>query len=233
MHKETVDMKKTLLAFAVVAALLLAACGQIPADTAGASPDPNPTTTAAPTLPPTTSPTTTPSTTTAGDVATTTLPPTTTTIPAATTAPPSADAVEVMVYVFGPHDPDNDASYDCGAVTPVKRTVDSPEVLTGSFEALLAGLTPEELSEGYGSWFAEETGWGIESVTVADGIARINFTEDSPLIPNASTSCGHLGFMAQLDSTATQFPSVDRVVYSFGGDVDAFYHWMQTDSPNF
>lgn len=220
-------MKNRLLAFAVGTALVLAACGQIPGGTADASADQNPTTTA-----PTTAPTVAPTTTTAGDVAATTLPPTTTTIPTVTTITPSADAVEVMVYVFDPHD-SADASYDCSAVTPVKRMVDSPEVLTGAFESLLAGLTAEELSQGYGSWFSAETGWGVDSVTVADGIARINFTEDSPLIPNASTSCGHLSFMAQLDSTATQFPSVDRVVYSFGGDVDAFYHWMQADSPNF
>ena len=34
-----------------------------------------------------------------------------------------------------------------------------------------------------------------------------------------------------LDSTATQFPTVDRVVYSFGGDIAAFYEWLQRTPP--
>jgi hypothetical protein len=238
MYKEKIVMKNKFLALVVGAALVLAACGQIPGDTADADPGPNPTTTVPTTAPTTTppsatAPTTAPPTTTGGGAVTTTVPPTTTTIPVATTSAPSADAVEVLVYVFAPHDPDNDATWECGDVTPVKRVVDSPEILTGAFEALVAGLTAEELRAGYGSWFSPETGWGIESVTVADGIARINFTEDSPPIPNASTSCGAMALMGQLNSTAMQFPTVDRVVYSFGGNVDAFYGWLQADSPTY
>lgn len=40
-----------------------------------------------------------------------------------------------------------------------------------------------------------------------------------------------MALRAQLDSTATQFPTVDRAVYSIGGDMATFYHWLQADVP--
>ena len=89
--------------------------------------------------------------------------------------------------------------------------------------ALLQGATAEELAAGYGGWFSPETGWSVESVTISDGVAYIDFAEDSPLIPNASTSCGSMALGAQLDSTAMQFPTVAKTMYSFGADQAAFY----------
>ena len=125
-------------------------------------------------------------------------------------------------------DPENN---DCAAVTSVTRLVEPPELLAGAMSALLEGPTAEERAAGYDSWFSAETGWAIESVTITDGVALIDFTEDSIPIPNASTSCGSMALRAQLDSTAMQFPTVERTVYSFGGDVAAFYHWLQADVP--
>ena len=213
---------KTALTVLVVGfALIMGACGQGDTDNdtkdvAAGTTTAAPTTTSAP--PTTTTPDPVP--------ATTTQPPVTTTT---TTVPPSQDGVEVLVYLFDP-EPDPDEFF-CEAVEPVTRTVESPEVLTGAFAALLAGPTDEELEEGYGSWFSAETGWSVESVTISDGVAHIDFSEDSPLIPNASTSCGSMALRAQLDSTAMQFPAVEKTVYSFGGDVAAFYHWLQADVP--
>jgi hypothetical protein len=37
--------------------------------------------------------------------------------------------------------------------------------------------------------------------------------------------------LAQLGRTATQFPAVDRAVYSFNGSRRAFYEWLQRDAP--
>ena len=68
-------------------------------------------------------------------------------------------------------------------------------------------------------------------MTISDGVAYIDFAEDSPLIPNASTSCGSMALRAQLDSTAMQFPTVEKTMYSFGGDREAFYYWLQSDVP--
>jgi spore germination protein GerM len=219
MQNKRIPATTSLTIFAVGLALVMAACGQGVTDSedlgAGATTSTPPMTVASTT------------TTTSGTVATTTTaPPMATTT---TTAPPSQDVVEVLAYLLDPEpDPED---FLCDAVEPVTRLVEPPELLSGALKALLAGPTVEELGAGYGSWFSEETGWSVESVTITDGVAYIDFSEDSPLIPNASTSCGAMGLWAQLDSTAMQFPAVDEVVYSFGGDIAAFYHWLQADVP--
>lgn len=221
MRNYRIPTKSSLTVLAVGMAVIMGACGQ---DLSGSdTPDlGGGTTTSTPAV------TLAPTTTTASGPAetTTTVPPVTTTT---TTVPPSQDDIEVMVYLFDP-DPDPD-DFFCEAVVPVTRLVQPPELLTGAFQALLAGPTDEELEAGYGSWFSPETGWSIESVTISDGVAWIDFSEDSPLIPNASTSCGSIALRAQLDSTAMQFPTVEKTVYSFGGDAAAFYHWLQADVP--
>jgi len=38
--------------------------------------------------------------------------------------------------------------------------------------------------------------------------------------------------LAQLNTTARQFSSVRRAVYSFEGDRHAFYEWLQRGSPS-
>ena len=227
MRNSIIPIKTSFAVLAIGLALIMGACGQ--GLTATETPDLDAATTTTATPPATSQPTTSqPATTTipnAEDTTTTAPPaPTTTTI-----APPSQDAVEVMVYLFDPNpDPDD---FMCEAVAPVSRLVEPPELLAGAFEELLLGPTDQELAAGYGSWFSAETGWSIDSVTISSGVAQINFSEDSLPIPNASTSCGSMALRAQLDSTAMQFPTVERTVYSFGGDVAAFYHWLQADVP--
>ena len=217
MRNPRTPTKTSVAVLALGLALFIGACGQ-------GLPDGDATDLGAGTTAPlvTLAPTTT---TTSGPVATTTTAP-----PVPTTAPPGQDAVAVMVYLFDP-DPDPEDFY-CEAVEPVTRLVERSELLTGAFEALLAGPTDQELEAGFGSWFSAETGWSVDSVTISDGVAYVDFSEDSPLIPNASTSCGSMALRAQLDSTAMQFPTVEQTVYSFGGDIAAFYHWLQADVPN-
>jgi spore germination protein GerM len=222
MSDKRTPTKTSLIVLAVGFAVIMGACGQD--SSAGAAPDLGAAATTS--TPPTTVATTAPP-----IVTTTGVPVTTTEAPVTTTTsiPPSEDAVEVMVYLFDPTpDPDD---FSCEAVEPVIRLVEPSELPAGAFDALLAGPTDEELEAGYGSWFSAETGWLVESVTISDGVAYVDFSEDSPLIPNASTSCGSMAMRAQLDSTAMQFPTVEQTVYSFGGDVAAFYHRLQADVP--
>ena len=47
----------------------------------------------------------------------------------------------------------------------------------------------------------------------------------------ASTSCGSLLLLAQLDRTAKRFPCVKRTSYSFAGNRRAFYEWLQRRAP--
>ena len=235
-------MRTKRIAVLLGATLIMAACGASlpPATETTAAPnttEPAPITT---TVPAATSTTATPTTTqpvpvdstvptatsTTAASTTTTNPPTTTT----TTPPP--DGVEVLVFLVGGPgtNPDN---FDCSQVAPVTRIVEPPTTLAGAMKALLAGPTAEEIEEGFSSWFHEDAGWELESATISDRIAYIDFSEDSPLINNASTSCGSGSFIGQLVMTATQFPSVDHALFSFGGDAEAFYGWLQRGVPDF
>jgi hypothetical protein len=38
--------------------------------------------------------------------------------------------------------------------------------------------------------------------------------------------------LGELDATVTQFPDIDRAIYSFNGDVEAFYGWLQLAPPS-
>jgi len=105
-------------------------------------------------------------------------------------------------------------------------------VLAGAMRALLAGPTAAERARGYGGWFSARTAGALRGVSLKGGVARIDFRDLRRLIPNASSSCGSALLLAQLDRTATQFPSVRRAVYSFDGDVRAFYEWLQLSPPS-
>jgi hypothetical protein len=99
--------------------------------------------------------------------------------------------------------------------------------------ALLAGPTAVERHAGYGGWFSARTAGALRSVRISRSVAHIDFRDFSRLIPNASSSCGSTLLLAQLDRTATQFPTVDRAVYSFNGSRRAFYEWLQREPPVF
>jgi hypothetical protein len=71
----------------------------------------------------------------------------------------------------------------------------------------------------------------LRSVAIVRGTARVDFRDFSRVVPNASSSCGSALLLAQLDRTATQFPTVRRAVYSFDGSVRAFYEWLQRSPP--
>ena len=174
---------------------------------------------------------------------TTTVPDITTTLPGPEiedpplpTAPPTTAApditTDVLVYfVVEPKSGIDGTDFGCGLAAAVTRRVQSPEVLSGAIEALLAGPTDAEFEAGYGTVFTDEVGWKLASVTISDGTALIDFSEDSQPFNNMSASCVHLALMAQLETTATQFSTVDRAVFSVGGDIPTFYHWLERDVP--
>jgi len=120
----------------------------------------------------------------------------------------------------------------CGRVLPLRRTVVGPAILRGALQALLAGPTRAERARGYGGWFSVRTRGLLRSVRVVGGVASVDFRSFAARIPNASTSCGSTLLLAQLDRTATQFPSVRRAVYSFDGSRRAFYEWLQRVVPS-
>ncbi len=69
------------------------------------------------------------------------------------------------------------------------------------------------------------------NVHIEDGVGYADFADLSEVIPNASTSCGSAGLLAQLDSTLTQFNTVTTTRYALDGDVEAFHEWVQLGAP--
>ena len=122
---------------------------------------------------------------------------------------------------------------DCSETTAVGRTVQGPGVLAATLKALLAGPTAGEKGAGLQSWFSDATADSLMSVKIVDGTAHIDFKNFSTLISGASSSCGSSQLMSQLDRTARQFPTVQRTLYSFDGDVEAFYAWLQGSPPDY
>jgi hypothetical protein len=134
----------------------------------------------------------------------------------------------VRVKVFFPR---GDPGARCGRVFPVTRRVPAPAVLKGALEALLRGPTASERRLGYGGWFSRRTAGALRGVNLSRGIASVDFRDLRRVIPNASSSCGSALLLAQLNPTATQFPTVRRAVYSFNGSRKAFYEWLQLSPP--
>lgn len=143
----------------------------------------------------------------------------------AASASPSRTA---PIEVFFPR---GDPGTRCDRVYPVPRRVSPPTVLAGAVEALLRGPTKSERRRGYGGWFSARSAGMLRGVRLSQGVAHVDFKDFRRLIPSASSSCGSALLLAQLDRTATQFPTVRRAIYSFNGSRRAFYEWLQRSPP--
>ncbi|MGE5132108.1 MAG: GerMN domain-containing protein [Gemmatimonadota bacterium] len=140
------------------------------------------------------------------------------------TTPPAQATTTVKVYF---HQGTGD-----GRLAAVTRAVPrTSAVATAALSQLLAGPTAAERSAGYWSWFSGKTAGMLNSVRIANGVGYADFRDFRAVIPNASSSAGSAALLAQLDHTFMQFPSVTKTVYSFNGDVAAFYEWLQLTPP--
>lgn len=147
-------------------------------------------------------------------------------LPAASSPAAAVRTARVSVFV-----PKGSPGSRCDRVVPVARTVRAPAVLRGAMEALLRGPTAAERNRGYGGWFSSRTAGMLRSVRLAGGVAYVDFRDFRRVIPNASSSCGGALLLAQLDRTATQFPTVRRAIYAFNGSRRGFYEWLQRSAP--
>lgn len=145
------------------------------------------------------------------------------------TTPGSAEAGEVTVQVF--FTPTEAVETDCSITSPVNRNVQGPDVLANTLTALLTGPTASEREAGLQSWFSADTADALRSVEIIDGTAHIDFEDFRTTLSSATSSCGSDILMNQLDGTLEQFPTVQRTLYSFEGDVEAFYEWIQYGPP--
>ncbi|HEX6208076.1 MAG TPA: GerMN domain-containing protein [Actinomycetota bacterium] len=157
-----------------------------------------------------------------------TPPPSPTGVPTASPTPSPTAGTHVVRVFFGAPDA---AETDCAAVVAVERTTEGADVLHDAMEALLEGPTSGERAQGISSFFSRKTRGMLDAVRIEDGVAHVDFRDFSRVIPNASTSCGSAALLAQLDATATQFPTVREARYSFEGSEEAFYEWLQMSVP--
>jgi hypothetical protein len=117
-------------------------------------------------------------------------------------------------------------------VVPVERSVrSSAQVTEAALASLLAGPTEAERDLGYWSHFSAATAGRLNSVRVANDVAHADFRDFSQLIPNATSSAGSAALLAELDATLGQFGTAGITVYSFDGNVAAFYEWLQMVPP--
>lgn len=159
----------------------------------------------------------------------TTAPETTTTTVVAdsttTTAPTTPTTAERSVTVFF----SVDDGVDCSAVAAFERHgPSSSDPIRLAFDELLSGPTPEEESEGAGSFFSEATADSVISTELDGGLLSVDFT-DIRFLNNASTSCGSLALISSLSSTAFQFDQVERVRFTILGSCSLFWNWLQTE----
>jgi hypothetical protein len=151
------------------------------------------------------------------------LPPTTTTT-ITTTSPGATVTVKLFFHKGSPGDP--------ATVAPVDRSVpETAMVATAALRELLSGPTAGERAAGYWSPFSAVTAGQLRGVRVDGGVAYADFHDFSRIVPNASSSFGSAALLAELDATVKQFGTVKSTVYSFDGDVDAFYEWLQLAPP--
>lgn len=146
---------------------------------------------------------------------------------ATTPAPAPATTPSRTVSIYVPRG----ASASCTRVLPLPRRVSGPALLTAAMRALLAGPTRSERALGYAGWFSAKTTGHLRSVRLHDGLARVDFRSFARDIPGASSACGGAVLLAQLDRTAKLLANVKRPIYSFDGSTQAFYEWLQLETP--
>lgn len=108
-------------------------------------------------------------------------------------------------------------------VAPVPRLVaDSPAVLESSLSELLAGPSEAERAAGFYSPFSEATTGFLRSVTIDEGIARIDFADEFRRIDNVGTTNVSGQIFQELNRTVFQFDTVSAIVYSLNGSAEAW-----------
>jgi hypothetical protein len=107
---------------------------------------------------------------------------------------------------------------ECEEVVAITREV--PKVVAigrAALEELLKGLTPAEELQGFST--ALNTGVKINSLTISDGVARVDF--DSELNADVAGSCRVQAIRAQIEETLKQFPTVESVIISINGKAES------------
>jgi hypothetical protein len=119
------------------------------------------------------------------------------------------------------------------------KTADSREGdfagLGAAMSAQLAGPTEAETAAGYYAFNVAADGVVSPDSTIQSyggpDEAEFDFIDfrSNPGMANASASAASTQLLAQLTSAAFQFPTVDSATFTFSGDCDSFWNWLQRD----
>ncbi|PKN02779.1 hypothetical protein CVU76_01985 [Candidatus Dojkabacteria bacterium HGW-Dojkabacteria-1] len=121
------------------------------------------------------------------------------------------EALEVKVYF--PNENMGSTS-DCTLVYPVNRTIPYTQAVgRAALEQLFKGVTTDEEDFGYFTNINE--GVKIQSLTISNGIARVDLSEE--LEREVGGSCRVTSIREQINRTLGQFSTVDTVIISVDG----------------
>jgi hypothetical protein len=133
-------------------------------------------------------------------------------------APPLTDAGSAVRQVFVYFHCNVPEEAPSRTVVPVTRLVkDSPAVLRASLTELLQGPTEAERNVGIFSAFSPGTSGLLRGVTIQDGVAKIDFSDDVSRIDNLGTTNVSGQVYRELNATVFQYDTIDGVVYSLNG----------------
>lgn len=108
-----------------------------------------------------------------------------------------------------------DPEFSCNKVFPVEReVVKTQAVARAALEELLKGIVAQKEAE-EGFFTSLNSGVKIQSLTVENGVARVDF--DDALEFQVGGSCRVSAIRAQITETLKQFPTVSQVIISING----------------
>jgi len=130
-----------------------------------------------------------------------------------TTFDPNAGEKTSIKVFFG----NSGKGAECEETKSVVREVPKMATIGGTtLEELLKGPTSAEQSQGFST--AINTGVKVNSLTISDGTARVDF--NSNLNESVAGSCRVLAIRAQIEETLKQFPTVQNVIISIDGKTE-------------
>jgi hypothetical protein len=149
-----------------------------------------------------------------------------TTIPSATTAPtrspttlaPDTPTIQVFLFCDAPLQRPRDS------VCPSRRPASgAPGVLLDALQQLFAGPNASEREAGLESYFSGDTEELLRDLNLSDGTATVDLEGDIlARINGVGTTYGSSLFLAQVEGTVFQFPTVQEIVFKVDGDPRSF-----------
>ena len=131
---------------------------------------------------------------------------------------PIADGTMTVRVYFNNPDTDPNWAFECSNVLAVGREIPQTRgIAMATIKELLKGPTNAEENSGYMTNI--NSGVEVQSLTIQNGVAKIDFNEQ--LQYQIGGSCQTSAIIAQIKQTLKQFSTVNDVVISINGETEA------------